>query len=382
VIGGLPAGLAFNGIDTLVGTPLVSGTFPITFKVTDLANGSATKTFSLTIAPGPQPFPFQLSALELDFVAPKGGAAPPAQSLTLQSQTQQTFQVSTDGGNPSIPVPAWLNVIFQGTSAPYRINVSANQGSLAAGVYTARILVRNTGASVTLLVATVNLTVAAAAPQLSSSADKIEFTSKITTPGVLSQTVQLSNTGGGGAITFAASVVNQSTWIKGITPLQGQTGPASPATVRIDIDTGGLPLGYQRDLQEDKEPVFDAVDTLATVLPALVGAVSTLRIDTTAMRAACEDPGLYATDVAEAMVRAGVPFREAHRRTGDLLKRLEADRRTLRELTDDEWAAEGVPEGAALLDPDRSIASRPGPGGPSPASVLAQCDALTAAAGP
>ncbi|MFI5055596.1 MAG: argininosuccinate lyase [Actinomycetota bacterium] len=143
----------------------------------------------------------------------------------------------------------------------------------------------------------------------------------------------------------------------------------------------GLPLGYQRDLQEDKEPVFDAVDTLEAVLPALIGAVATLRIDTAAMRAACEDPGLYATDVAEAMVRAGVPFREAHRRTGDLLKRLDADGRTLRDLTGEEWAAEGVPEGAALLDPDRSIASRPGPGGPSPASVLAQCDALTAAAG-
>ena len=61
------------------------------------------------------------------------------------------------------------------------------------------------------------------------------------------------------------------------------------------------------------------------VLQALTGAVATLRIDTVAMRAACDDPGLYATDVAEAMVRAGVPFREAHRRTGDLLKRLDAD---------------------------------------------------------
>jgi argininosuccinate lyase len=100
------------------------------------------------------------------------------------------------------------------------------------------------------------------------------------------------------------------------------------------------------------------------------------------MRAACEDPGLYATDVAEAMVRAGVPFREAHRRTGDLLKRLDVGGRTLRDLADEEWAAEGVPEGAALLDPDRSIAARPGPGGPSPTSVLAQCDALTTAVGP
>jgi len=77
-----------------------------------------------------------------------------------------------------------------------------------------------------------------------------------------------------------------------------------------------------------------------------------------------------------------VPFREAHRRTGELLRRLDVDGRTLRDLTADEWIAEGVADGGALLDPDRSIASRTGPGGPSPASVLAQCDALTTALGP
>ena len=87
----------------------------------------------------------------------------------------------------------------------------------------------------------------------------------------------------------------------------------------------GLPLGYQRDLQEDKEPAFDALATLLGVAQALRGAVATLRIDTAAMRAACADPGLYATDVAEALVKTGVPFREAHRRTGELLKRLDAD---------------------------------------------------------
>jgi argininosuccinate lyase len=140
----------------------------------------------------------------------------------------------------------------------------------------------------------------------------------------------------------------------------------------------GLPLGYQRDLQEDKEPVFDAVDTLPAVLQALAGAVATLRFDTAAMRAACADPGLYATDVAEALVRSGVPFRDAHRRTGELLRSLEVDGRTLRDLADDEWAALGVANGAALLDPDHAVAARSGPGGPSTASVLAQCDALEA----
>ncbi len=104
----------------------------------------------------------------------------------------------------------------------------------------------------------------------------------------------------------------------------------------------GLPLGYHRDLQEDKEPVFDAVDTLELVLPALAGAVDTIRFDTQAMRASCCDDGLYATDVAEALVRAGVPFRDAHRRTGALLKELAAHGRTLRDLTQEEWGAFGV----------------------------------------
>src|SRR5204862_7376193 len=85
----------------------------------------------------------------------------------------------------------------------------------------------------------------------------------------------------------------------------------------------GLPAGYHRDLQEDKEPLFDAVDTLELVLPALDGTVRTARFDVGAMRNASGDPDLFATDVAEALVRSGVPFREAHRRTGELLKRLE-----------------------------------------------------------
>jgi argininosuccinate lyase len=140
----------------------------------------------------------------------------------------------------------------------------------------------------------------------------------------------------------------------------------------------GLPLGYQRDLQEDKRPVFDAIDALTLSLPAMTGAIETLRIDTEAMRAACDDPGLYATDVAEALVRDGVPFREAHRRTGELLKRLDAEGRTLRDLAVEEWNDFGVPNGAELLNPDHAIAARSMPGGPSPASVEVQLAALDA----
>jgi argininosuccinate lyase len=140
----------------------------------------------------------------------------------------------------------------------------------------------------------------------------------------------------------------------------------------------GLPLGYHRDLQEDKEPAFDAADTLLLVLPVLAGAIREIRFDTNAMRSACDDDDLYATDLAEALVVTGVPFRRAHERTGKLLLRLAEDGRSLRDLGPEEWTTVGVPDGAALLDPDRSVDARRGPGGPSSSSVKAQVDALEA----
>lgn len=138
----------------------------------------------------------------------------------------------------------------------------------------------------------------------------------------------------------------------------------------------GLPLGYHRDLQEDKEPAFDAADTIELMLPALVGAVDTARFDVTAMRASSAEEGLYATDLAEALVRGGVPFREAHRRTGEMLKRLAEQGRSLRDLEAGEWQAFGIPGGAALLDPDASVRARTTAGGPSPESVTRQADAI------
>jgi len=134
----------------------------------------------------------------------------------------------------------------------------------------------------------------------------------------------------------------------------------------------GLPLGYHRDLQEDKVPLFDASDALELVLPALIGCVDTLHFDEAAMRRAAEAPEIYATDLAEALVARGFPFREAHLRVGELLSRLDSEGRTLRNLSEEEWTAFDLPGGASLLDPDRSVRARASRGGPSPASVLEQ----------
>jgi argininosuccinate lyase len=159
---------------------------------------------------------------------------------------------------------------------------------------------------------------------------------------------------------------------------RGKAARIAGGFVTVTAMLQGLPLGYHRDLQEDKEPAFDAADTLRLVIPALAGTVATMTFDTDAMRAACADEGLYATDLAEALVRAGVPFSDAHHRTGALLRDLEIEGRSLGDLDADAWAAFGLPDGATLLDPDRAIAARGGPGGPSPRSVRHQVETLRA----
>ena len=138
----------------------------------------------------------------------------------------------------------------------------------------------------------------------------------------------------------------------------------------------GLPLGYHRDFQEDKEPVFDAAYAVTTVLPAVIGCLETVTFDPDSMRVAANDEDLFATDIAEALVRSGLPFREAHRRTGGLLRDLGESGRGLRDMTTEEWVEFGVAEGASMLDPHASVGARSTRGGPSPEQVRAQADLI------
>ncbi|MGH2529218.1 MAG: argininosuccinate lyase [Actinomycetota bacterium] len=161
--------------------------------------------------------------------------------------------------------------------------------------------------------------------------------------------------------------------------VRAKAGRLAGHFVAVSSVLAGLPLGYYRDLQEDKEPLFDGADTLEAALAALAGCVETLRFDAPALRRGADAEALYATDLAEEMVKGGVPFRQAHWRIGDLLRRLDSEGRSLRDLTAEEWLHVGLADGARLLDPDRSVRARSMPGGPSPQSVLAQADAVDAA---
>jgi len=145
----------------------------------------------------------------------------------------------------------------------------------------------------------------------------------------------------------------------------------------------GQPTAYNRDLQEDKEPLFDSVEQLELVLPAMAGMVGTLRFDTARMAAQAPAGFTLATDVAEWLVRAGVPFRDAHDAAGACVRAAEARGAGLDELTDDELTAVHpalTPDVRAVLTVDGSIAARDAHGGTAPARVAEQLLRVRAAA--
>ncbi len=144
----------------------------------------------------------------------------------------------------------------------------------------------------------------------------------------------------------------------------------------------GLPLAYNRDLQEDKEPVFDTVDTLLMVLPALAGMVETVTFNTDRMAELAPQGFSLATDVAEWLVRQNVPFREAHEIAGALVQFCETNGLELDEPSDTDYAAISPHLTAAVrtvLTIEGSVASRSGRGGTAPLRIVDQLSALTAA---
>jgi argininosuccinate lyase len=102
--------------------------------------------------------------------------------------------------------------------------------------------------------------------------------------------------------------------------VRGKSGRAYGNLVAVLTAVKGLPLAYNSDLQEDKEPLFDSVDTAVASLATLAAMLASLEIDRDAMRAAADDGFLLATDLAEYLVAAGVPFREAHATTGRIVR--------------------------------------------------------------
>ncbi|PKW15669.1 argininosuccinate lyase [Saccharopolyspora spinosa] len=141
------------------------------------------------------------------------------------------------------------------------------------------------------------------------------------------------------------------------------------------------PLAYNRDLQEDKEPVFDSVEQLELLLPAMAGMLGTLTFHTERLAELAPAGFTLATDIAEWLVRQGVPFRVAHEASGECVRTAEARGAGLEELTDEELAAANpalTPQVREVLTVEGSIASRDAHGGTAPNRVAEQRERVVA----
>jgi argininosuccinate lyase len=137
----------------------------------------------------------------------------------------------------------------------------------------------------------------------------------------------------------------------------------------------GLPLSYNRDLQEDKEPVFDAVDTLLVVLPAMAGLIGSLRFHTERLAATAAAGHALATDLAELLVRRGTAFREAHEVVGHLVVWCQVHECELAEVSDEDLARVSpllTPDVREVLSIEGALASRASRGGTAPVRVAEQ----------
>ena len=156
---------------------------------------------------------------------------------------------------------------------------------------------------------------------------------------------------------------------------RGKTGRLIGNLAGLLATLKAQPLAYNRDLQEDKEPVFDSVAQLELVLPAMAGLVATLVFDVDRMAALAPAGYTLATDVAEWLVRRGVPFRNAHEAAGAAVQAAEGRGVGLDELTDDELAAisaELTPEVRDVLTVTGSVTARNARGGTAPEQVASQ----------
>jgi argininosuccinate lyase len=145
----------------------------------------------------------------------------------------------------------------------------------------------------------------------------------------------------------------------------------------------GLPLAYDRDLQEDKEPVFDSLEQLLLLLPAVTGMIATLTLRPEVIEPAAPQGFALATDVAEWLVRQGVPFRSAHEISGAMVAFCEEAGVDLDELDDDQLAGIDerlTPDVRAVLSVPGALAARRARGGTAPERVAEQLTSLKALA--
>jgi argininosuccinate lyase len=154
--------------------------------------------------------------------------------------------------------------------------------------------------------------------------------------------------------------------------VRGKTGRVVGDLMNLLMMVKGLPLAYNRDLQEDKQPTFDAFDTVSDCVAILSGAIATSSFDRERMAAALEDGFVDATEIADWLAARGVPFRDAHHVSGRLVQQAFQEGKTLSELPLEAYQKENPAFDESIfeaLDMDTAVERRNVFGGPARARV-------------
>ncbi len=272
VSGTPPPGLTFT-TGVLSGTPTAPGTFTFTVTATDTQNFNVSKDYQITItAAAPL---LLVSPLRLSFSAVVGGDAAPAQIISIIATTaaQVNYQITIDGGTANTPAGSWISVKPVTGAAPAGITVIADPGKMGVGTYTATIHIsipKNTFQNTIDVPVTFNVSVSG--PTLLVSPTSLNFGARASTPSTQDQVVVVRNSGGGGPVSFSASIVGKSTWITSVTPGQGQTAPNTPALVHVLVNSQGLANGYFHDILRITSPT-GPIDVAITLFVSAQGAI-------------------------------------------------------------------------------------------------------------
>jgi argininosuccinate lyase len=184
------------------------------------------------------------------------------------------------------------------------------------------------------------------------------------------------------AFTTGSSLMPQKKNPDALELVRGKAARVDGDLLRLLVLMKGLPTGYQKDLQEDKEAVFDAADTVAASVAIMTGVVAGLQLDREAMRRGASNQEMLAAGLAVALARNGLPFRKAHEAVGSLVTEAQRTGRTLFDV-----AASRLPELApglanrldALFNPAQAVAAKVAPGGTAPDAVRASLAAARTA---
>ena len=247
-----PPGITITPAGVLNGTPTKAGTFDFNIGVIDSLRGQTSTPFQVTFVTAVSEL--QVAPQALTFNANLNGAPPPTQAIALVpvsgTTPPVTYKLVVDNGQSGTAAPAWISVSPTAGNAPAGLVVSANQGSLAAGSYPARIQVIDGNGLVTDVAVTLN--VASVSQQLTVSPAMLNFDARSSTPGTLTGELAVSSSGAG-TVNFTTSVVNNSPWL-GVTASSASTSQNGPVFVQVQVNTQGLQVGSYHDVIQLSSP--------------------------------------------------------------------------------------------------------------------------------